>query len=99
MVVFVDDINMPATEEWGAQPPLELLRQLLERQGVYDRKRLTWVSVEDVVLCAACGPPGGGRQVRWLLQGLRHEFLCLKLLPVKQGNTSCTAMGLPFPLS
>ncbi|GBG24991.1 Dynein heavy chain 6, axonemal [Hondaea fermentalgiana] len=61
MLLFVDDLNMPTLETYGAQPPNELLRQIIDQGGFYDTEKLFFKSVLDVNIMAACAPPGGGR--------------------------------------
>lgn len=57
-ILFVDDLNMPKKEEYGAQPALELLRQFLDHKGWYNRKELSFMKLEDVVLLGAMGSRG-----------------------------------------
>lgn len=61
IIVFVDDVNMPKLDMYGSQPPIELLRQFLDFRGFFDREKSYWKDIVDVVLGAACAPPGGGR--------------------------------------
>nr|XP_060635826.1 dynein axonemal heavy chain 2 [Anolis sagrei ordinatus] len=63
MITFMDDLNMPAKDQFGSQPPLELIRLWLDYGFWYDRTKQTVKYVKDMFLMAAMGPPGGGRTV------------------------------------
>jgi dynein heavy chain len=62
-IIFVDDLNMPQKEVYGAQPPIELLRQWMDYGGWYDidTPERDFRATQNVCFAAAMGPPGGGR--------------------------------------
>jgi len=65
MLAFIDDLNMPFKEEYGAQPPIEILRQMFIKTpfgfGWYDRKGWEFRQLIDMRMLAAMCPPGAGK--------------------------------------
>ncbi|KAI3385375.1 hypothetical protein SNEBB_009845 [Seison nebaliae] len=61
LIAFLDDMNMPAKDEFGSQPPLELLRHWMDYGFWYNRQDQTRMYMQEMFTMGAMGPPGGGR--------------------------------------
>ncbi|XP_046961667.1 dynein axonemal heavy chain 12 [Vanessa cardui] len=62
-IIFIDDMNMPAKEVYGAQPAIELLRLYFDQKHWYDLKTTEKLFIYDTFFYGAIGPVGGSRQL------------------------------------
>ena len=83
MVLFFDDMSMPLVNDWGDQPSLELVRQLIEDRGfcfLEKDKRGDFKNCEDLSYIGCMQQPGGGRNdIPARLK--RHFFMFNVILP------------------
>ena len=71
LLIFIDDLNMPIKEKFGAQPSIEMLRQIMDSNGFYNEKTLEFSQLVRQMFLCAMGTPGGGRSLP-SMRLLRH---------------------------
>ncbi|SCU87646.1 LADA_0E05314g1_1 [Lachancea dasiensis] len=59
IVVFCDEINLPHCDNNDEQPVILLLRQIIEKNGLWDLEKGKWIRLERIRFVGACNPPDG----------------------------------------
>lgn len=85
-VIFIDDLNMPAKDTYGTQPPLELLRQYFDHKNWYDLKTNSPIFLNNLLLIAAMGLVGGSGQE--LCSRFLHHFSIFSLNEIPDESVS-----------
>lgn len=52
-ILFIDDLALPQTTDYGVAPAIECFRQLVNQQGFYSNTTLEWKSTEQYIFCAS----------------------------------------------
>ncbi|ORX61965.1 dynein heavy chain [Hesseltinella vesiculosa] len=77
LVVFCDEINLPATDKYNTQRVISYLRQLVEYNGFWRTTDKAWVTLERIQFVGACNPPTDPGRVPLSHRFLRHAPLVM----------------------
>lgn len=77
LVVFCDEINLPAPDKYGTQRVISFLRQMVEHGGFWRTSTKSWVSLERIQFVGACNPPTDAGRTPLGLRFLRHAPLIM----------------------
>ncbi|CAG8442752.1 1825_t:CDS:10 [Diversispora eburnea] len=77
IVVFCDEINLPACDQYGTQRVISFLRQLIEYGGYWRTSDKAWIKLERIQFVGACNPPTDPGRVSMTHRFLRHAPLVM----------------------
>lgn len=77
VVVFCDEINLPAVDKYGTQRVISFIRQMVENGGFWRSKDKTWVSLHKVQFVGACNDPNDPGRNKLANRFMRHVCLVM----------------------
>ncbi|CAG8084488.1 unnamed protein product [Penicillium salamii] len=77
LVIFCDEINLPAPDKYGTQRAISFLRQLVEQNGFWRTTDKTWVTLDRIQFVGACNPPTDAGRTPMAERFLRHAPLVM----------------------
>ncbi|KAJ3451774.1 dynein heavy chain [Anaeramoeba flamelloides] len=75
LVVFCDEINLPAKDEYGTQRAITFIRQMVEQGGFWRISDYEWITLEKICFIGACNPVSGSYGTYAGRVPLSHRFL------------------------
>ncbi|KAF1990825.1 hypothetical protein K402DRAFT_460233 [Aulographum hederae CBS 113979] len=84
LVIFCDEINLPAPDKYGTQRAISFIRQLVEQNGFWRTSDKTWVTLDRIQFVGACNPPTDAGRTPLGLRFLRHSPLIMVDYPGEQ---------------
>ena len=92
LVFFADNLGSVKPEVYGAQPPLELLRQFMDYGGWFNTASVEFMNIVNTIIVAAMGQPGGG--LYDVPARLTHHFFVLHMPRYELTTMSAILTGL-----
>ncbi|SPN99639.1 probable dynein heavy chain, cytosolic [Cephalotrichum gorgonifer] len=77
LVIFCDEINLPAPDKYGTQRAISFLRQLVEHNGFWRTSDKSWVTLDRIQFVGACNPPTDVGRTPLGARFLRHAPLIM----------------------
>ncbi|KAJ1517337.1 hypothetical protein HMI55_000021, partial [Coelomomyces lativittatus] len=97
LVLFCDEINLPAKDPYESQPVISLLRQMVDWNGFWRPNDYQWVRLERIKFAGACNPPTDPGRNPLSHRFLRHVSLLMvdypeRLSLIQIYSTFCRAL-------
>eukprot|EP01083_Nonionella_stella_P096780 272139_1 len=84
LVIFCDEINLPAQDLYGTQTIITFLRQLICKGGYWHPINKNWIMLENIQFVGACNPPTDAGRVVLSPRFLNHCPLILVDFPGRE---------------